>query len=298
MNASAAGGREHRVLLLPATRRDGEAIAAFLGKHQIACDICTSAALAAKAITESPGVLLLTDQVLIEAGSQLVSDALASQPSWSDIPVVFMSKVGEETHAMSQLIVRMTNVTLLDRPASTRTLLSTIEAALRSRAKQYQIRDQLIALELAEHSLRESDQRKNEFLAMLAHELRNPLAPITTAVELLPRLIPANDPRSAAALAVVRRQVQQLTRLVDDLLDVSRITQGRIEIQHAAVELSVVVGQALESVDPQIREKKHSIHTSITPGLYVLGDGARLVQCVSNILTNAVKYTDAGARSA
>jgi CheY-like chemotaxis protein len=95
-------------------------------------------------------------------------------------------------------------------------------------------------------------------------------------------------------LGIVSRQVQQLTRLVDDLLDVSRITQGRIEIQRTPVELSAVVRQALESVDPQIREKQHTIHTALVPGLYVEGDSARLVQCVSNILTNAVKYTDTG----
>jgi two-component system, sensor histidine kinase len=294
MSASKVSVREHRVLLLPATRRDGEAIAAFLSKHRIPCKICASAALAANAIREDAGVLVLTDQVVTSEGAHLISDALSCQPSWSDIPVVFLSKVGEETRAMSEMVGRMTNVTLLDRPASTRTLLSAIEAALRSRAKQYQIRDQLAALQAAEQALRESDRRKDEFLAMLAHELRNPLAPIRTAADLLPRLFASGDPRTGATLGIVSRQVQQLTRLVDDLLDVSRITQGRIEIQRNPVELSAIVRQALESVDPQIREKHHKVHTALVPGVYVEGDSARLVQCVSNILTNAVKYTDRG----
>ncbi len=131
---------------------------------------------------------------------------------------------------------------------------------------------------------------------MLAHELRNPLAPIRTAADLLPRLIASGDARTGATLDIVSRQVQQLTRLVDDLLDVSRITQGRIEIQRNPVELSAVVRQALESVDPQIKEKRHAIRTALVPGLYVEGDSARLVQCVSNILTNAVKYTDTGGK--
>jgi CheY-like chemotaxis protein/anti-sigma regulatory factor (Ser/Thr protein kinase) len=185
---------------------------------------------------------------------------------------------------------------LLDRPASTRTLLSAIQAALRSRTKQYQIRDQLVALQDADRALRESDRRKDEFLAMLAHELRNPLAPIRTATDLLPRMIAHGDPRIGATLKVVSRQVQQLTRLVDDLLDVSRITQGRIEIKHSPVELSAIVRQALESVESQIKDKRHTVHTDVLPGLYVQGDSARLVQCVSNILTNAVKYTDTGGQ--
>jgi two-component system, sensor histidine kinase len=294
MSASRESGREHRVLLLPATRRDGDAIAAFLSKHRIICEICPSAIWAARTISEDAGVLVLTDQVVAGEGSHLISEALSAQPGWSDIPVVFLSKVGDETRAMSDLVGQMTNVTLLDRPTSTRTLLSAIQAALRSRGKQYQIRDQLTALQAAERALRESDRRKDEFLAMLAHELRNPLAPIRTAAELLPRLIASGDPRTSATLSVVGRQVQQLTRLVDDLLDVSRITQGRIEIRRKPVELSAVVRQALESVDPQIKEKQHMVRTALIPGVYVEGDSARLVQCVSNVLANAVKYTDVG----
>jgi signal transduction histidine kinase/ActR/RegA family two-component response regulator len=294
MSALEDFGQELRVLLLPATRRDGDAIAAFLSKHRIVCEICPSAASAARALSINAGVLVLTDQVVVGEGSHLISEALASQPDWSDIPVVFLSKVGDETRGMSDIVGRMTNVTLLDRPTTTRTLLSAIQAALRSRAKQYQLRDQLVALQAAERALRESDRRKDEFLAMLAHELRNPLAPIRAATELLPRFIASGDPRTNAMLGVVDRQVRQLTRLVDDLLDVSRITQGRIEIRRTPVELGSVMLQALESVDPQFKEKQHKIRTAMAPGLYVEGDSARLVQCVSNVLANAAKYTDMG----
>jgi two-component system, sensor histidine kinase len=223
-----------------------------------------------------------------------IDAALSHQPSWSDVPVVLLSKVGEESPNISEVVGRLTNLTLLDRPISTRTLLSTIQAALRSRNKQYQLRDQLAALQSAERSLRESDRRKDEFLAMLAHELRNPLAPIRTAAEVLPSLIASGDSRATTTLGIVKRQIKQLTRLVDDLLDVSRITQGRIEIQRHPVDMATIVRQALESVEPQIAEKHHTARTVLTSGLHVEGDSARLVQCISNILTNAVKYTDAG----
>jgi len=286
--------RDHRVIVLPATRRDGEAIEMFLKRHRIDCEICPNEACAARAIGEEPGALILTDQVLAGEGAHLILEALMAQPAWSDMPVVFLSKVGDESHSMSEMIGRMTNVTLLERPAATRTLLSAVQAALRSRLKQYQIRDQLDALRKAESALRESDRLKNEFLAMLSHELRNPLAPIRTAADLLPRLIAGNDARVTATLDIIGRQIRQLTRLVDDLLDVSRITQGRIEIQRGPVDLAEVVAQALESVELLIQEKQHTVRLATMPGLCVEGDRARLVQCVSNILTNAAKYTDAG----
>jgi two-component system, sensor histidine kinase len=294
MNMPAGLVGKHHVLLLPATLRDGEAIASFLARHQVICRVCRNAAEAARAVGDDVGVLVLTDQVVTDARAHLITLALANQPTWSDLPVVFLSKAGSESRELSDLVSRMTNVTLLDRPSSTRTLLSALQSALRSRSKQYQIRDQLLALQTAENALRQSDRRKDEFLAMLAHELRNPLAPIRTAIDLLPRLIATGDSRTSATLAVVNRQVLQLVRLVDDLLDVSRITQGRIEIKRATVELSGIINQALESVQSQMHDKRHHLVCSVAPGIYVEGDSARLVQCVSNVLMNAAKYTDSG----
>jgi PAS domain S-box-containing protein len=142
--------------------------------------------------------------------------------------------------------------------------------------------------------LEEANRRKDEFLAMLAHELRNPLAPIRNASEILARKL-ADDPQMKKTVNLVKRQVTHLARLVDDLLDVSRITQGRIELRRAPQELAPILAQARESVEPLLREKQHVllVSTSFEP-LYVHGDHARLVQSVANVLTNAAKYTDPG----
>lgn len=152
------------------------------------------------------------------------------------------------------------------------------------------------ALRTSEAALRDADRRKDEFLAMLAHELRNPLSPIRNANELLSRILVSTDTRVHGAIDVTRRQIDQLSRLVDDLLDVSRVTQGRIELQRQPTELSHIVAQAVETVQPLMREKSHrlSVLTSGQPRLYVSADPARLTQCVVNILTNATKFTDAG----
>jgi signal transduction histidine kinase len=146
----------------------------------------------------------------------------------------------------------------------------------------------------AEEALREAGRQKDEFLAMLAHELRNPLAPIRNASELLAK-VPRDDSRSRAIVDIIRRQVVHLTRLVDDLLDVSRITQRRIELKRETVDISEVIKQAVETVEPLISERRHRLQViSNQRSLCVNGDFARLVQCVVNVITNAAKYTDPG----
>jgi PAS domain S-box-containing protein len=146
----------------------------------------------------------------------------------------------------------------------------------------------------AEEGLKAAGRQKDEFLAMLAHELRNPLASISNVSELLRRAF-ASEPKVRGALAILQRQISQLTRLVDDLLDVSRIAQGRINLTNETIEIGTVVDEAVETVQPLVREKSHrlNIRRPISP-IYVSGDSARLVQSLGNILHNAAKYTDAG----
>jgi PAS domain S-box-containing protein len=159
-----------------------------------------------------------------------------------------------------------------------------VEEALRQRTLQ---NEALI------NRLEAADRQKNEFLAMLAHELRNPLAPIRNASELLSRALPAT-PRGQAVVDMLKRQVSVLVRLVDDLLDVSRITQGRIVLKRRAVLLAEIIAQAMETVEPLIEEKHHKISVVSYRPLRVYADSTRLVQCVVNILTNAAKYTQPG----
>lgn len=142
-------------------------------------------------------------------------------------------------------------------------------------------------------ALKDADKRKDEFLAMLAHELRNPLAPIVTAGEILSRMSGSNTSLAATA-SIIRRQARQMTRLLDDLLDVARVTQGRIHLQKAVVDIDEVIAQAFEACEPQLQAKQQHLTMSIEKivPLSVEGDRARLVQCVTNILTNAIKYTD------
>ena len=141
-----------------------------------------------------------------------------------------------------------------------------------------------------------ADQRKNEFLAMLAHELRNPLAPIQNAVQIL-RLTGPVESELEWARDVIERQVRQMGRLVDDLLDVSRITSGRINLQKEPVELTAIFDQALEISRPIIDAHRHKLNVSLPPlPLAVNADSTRLSQAVANIVNNAAKYTQDGGQ--
>jgi two-component system, sensor histidine kinase len=285
---------EQRVLIFPPSRRDGEVTRAVLRRAGLDCEVYHDALEVAHHIDSGMGALIMTDAALALPNIQIVLTSLSRQPAWSDLPVVLLCQTGAQTPAVSGVLKALTNVTVLDRPTSARTLVSTVLAALRGRLRQYQTRDQLEALRIAEENLRNADQRKDEFLAMLAHELRNPLAPIRNAGELLTRTLPEHSQVQTIA-AIVKRQSTHLSRMVDDLLDVSRITQRRIELQHQPVNLSSVVSQALESVEPLMREKNHKVFVaSAYEPVYVNGDHARLVQCIANILTNSGKYTDPG----
>jgi len=145
-----------------------------------------------------------------------------------------------------------------------------------------------------EEELRKSDRRKEEFLAVLSHELRNPLAPIQTAVDLLEQ-VGTGGTGSGRELAMIKRQVQNLKRLVDDLLDVSRISRGKIELRKELVELAAVVAQAVDAVRPLYDEHHQDLHVSIPEDSILLkADPTRLEQILFNLLINAVKYTPQG----
>ena len=149
---------------------------------------------------------------------------------------------------------------------------------------------------LAQEELRVASHRKDEFLAMLAHELRNPLAPLSTAAQLL-QIAPNDAERVRRSAELMERQVRHMTELVDDLLDVSRVTRGLVHVDRDVVELQQVVQGALEQANPLIEARHHTVEVDFPETLvYVRGDRVRLVQVVSNLLNNAAKYTAPGGR--
>ncbi|HAK93367.1 MAG TPA: hybrid sensor histidine kinase/response regulator [Massilia timonae] len=149
---------------------------------------------------------------------------------------------------------------------------------------------------LAEEKLMDADRRKDEFLAMLAHELRNPLAPISSSASLLSMQF-SSEPRICQTSSIISRQVKHMSRLIDDLLDVSRVTRGLVKLKLATVDFREVVTGALDQTRPLVLEKAHQVRVELpeTP-VWVRGDQTRLVQSVANIVNNAAKYTQKGGQ--
>jgi PAS domain S-box-containing protein len=161
-----------------------------------------------------------------------------------------------------------------------------------------ELRRQAETLRQQANALKEADRRKDEFLALLGHELRNPLAPIRNGLHIL--LLPDVDHTAVRQVKdMMEKQVNHLTRMVDDLLDVSRITRGRIQLRKEPVELSRAVGYAVESVRPLVEAQNHRLTVSLPPAaVHVEADPTRLEQILVNLLNNAVKYTRPGGEIA
>jgi signal transduction histidine kinase/ActR/RegA family two-component response regulator len=193
------------------------------------------------------------------------------------------------------------NVTILERPVRVTTLISALRTAIRARRRQYEVRNTLSELTNAEAALRaqserlrDSDRRKDEFLATLAHELRNPLAPIRNALQII-QIAGDNGPAVEQARGMMERQLGQMVRLIDDLLDVSRISRGKFELRKERIELSGAIKSAVDTAQPVIDAAGHRLTVFQPPRpVYLDADPVRLAQIFSNLLNNAAKYMERG----
>ena len=285
---------DQRVLIVAPTRRDGEVTRRLLHADGVDGEVCPDLAALALELARGVGAVVLTDSAVAQREFTRVLDALQAQPAWSDVPVVVLCQDRSQAPAGTRALQLLTNVTLLDRPASARSMISAVQAALRARRRQYQIRDQLDHQQQAEDALRDADRRKDEFLATLAHELRNPLAPIRTGMEVLAR-VPIDGAQSKRLQQMMERQLAQLVKLIDELLDVSRISTGKVVLQLETVDMRTIVESALEGSHPAIELAGHVVSVALPPQpVWVRGDPSRLAQVVGNLLTNAAKYTPSG----
>jgi signal transduction histidine kinase len=287
---------DSRVLFMAPTTRDGATTTDLLRAAGIDVTACQTLEDVISLAREGAGVILVPEETVSSGRAAGLAALLAEQPPWSDLPVLVLTRPGADSAELSDAIHALGNVTLLERPVRVATLLSAVSTALRARARQYQIRGHLAERARAEQSLRRADRRKDEFLATLGHELRNPLAPLVTGLQLLKTA----GPRDAVSLrvgAVMERQVNHLIRLVDDLLEVSRITRNVIELERESLDLRSVLRSAVDTIRPAIDQAGHRLALDLpVDPMRIRGDVVRLTQVFVNLLTNAIKYTDAGGR--
>jgi signal transduction histidine kinase len=292
MNASP---RDLRFLLMAPTNRDGDITSDLLNGAGIETQVFSSLEALVHAINEGAAAVLIAEEHLSGGLKAPLSNWLSRQPPWSDLPVLILTRPGADSPESAEAWRTLGNVTLLERPTRVTTLLSAAQTAIRARARQYQIRGHLIERQKTEQQLRSADRRKDEFLATLGHELRNPLAPIMNSLEILKLSGAFEDARTAPACAVMERQVHHLNRLVDDLLEVSRITRGIIEVKKEPLDLSAIVRAAVETSRPILDNLRHEVRLDLEPSqICVAGDPVRLTQVFANLLNNAAKYTNHG----
>ncbi|HEX6705140.1 MAG TPA: hybrid sensor histidine kinase/response regulator [Albitalea sp.] len=272
---------ELRCLVTAPSGKDAMLIAGALARGRIASRICATAAETASEGRCGAGAILIAEEALVTEDSLKAMQALIEdQPAWSDLPVLLLTKSGPAMRLALTATAALGNVTVLERPVPMATLVSAVRTALRTRERQYLART--------------ADRRKDEFLATLAHELRNPLAPMTNALHLLRRGDAQAEVRQWS-LDVMQRQLRQMTRLIDDLLDVARISQGKVVLQRRVVDVREVVRNAIEISTPWIETMRHQLDARLPDApVLVDADPVRLAQCISNLLNNAARYTPEG----
>lgn len=278
---------DERVLLRAATSKDATIARAVLERASFAVHTCADIEEVTREILRGVGVLVLAEEAISGAKAPTLTAGLMKQGEWSDVPIIVLARRGADSPAVTRILEEFPNVTVIERPMRITSLVSALRTALRARHRQYDLRELLAGL-------READQRKTEFLATLAHELRNPLAPLSSALTLLDRKRPGPED-AVKYYQLMGRQVDHMVRLVDDLLEVSRITRGKIELRKELVVLDVIIQDAVELSRPLFERAGHSLNVELTgEALMLHGDAVRLTQVFSNLLNNAAKYTPAG----
>ncbi len=266
-----------RVLVLAPRGRDAELTRQLLARQAIDVAICASGRELLAAMAAGAGCAILTEEVLLEGLDRELGRVLRLQPPWSDFPLVVLSGA-PGSGRLQAVVLELGNVTLLERPITPQTLVAAVHAALRGRRRQYQARAAI--------------QQRDQFLAMLGHELRTPLGSIVLATEL------ARSGRDRAQLEarleLIARQSNLLARLVDDLLDVARVTMGKIQLRRDAVDVDAVIRSCIAALADRARGRSITLVAGAASGAVIEGDAVRIEQVINNLLSNAIKYSPTG----
>ena len=281
---------EERILVLAPTGRDAAIACQVLGGAGLTCAACAGGGELWRDIEAGSGTVILAEEALSGWLVQGLLDLLGRQEPWSDLPLILIIDGGDASEKALATMSPHSNATILERPVRINTLVSAVQSSLRARRRQYEVRDLM-------RSQADTDRRKDEFLAMLGHEIRNPLAAIRNALFILDRVSSPADAPSARQRQVIDRQTHNLMRMVDDLLDVSRVTLGKIRLDLQAVDLREAVERCLSELGMAALAESHDLTLAAdTEKVLIEGDPVRIEQVICNLVQNAVKYTPRGGR--
>lgn len=272
---------EERILILAPWGQDGALASDVLTRAGFGCLPVPDVDLLRIEAGRGAAALLVAEEALDRPSLEALSAFLGGQEAWSDLPVLLLTGRGHDAAPPLEMVEPLGNVTLLERPLEILTLVSAVRAAVRARRRQYRAR-------ATSEALRDSDRRKTEFLAVLSHELRNPLAAILNAVHLVGLGVAGE--RARRAREVIERQSGQLARLVDDLLDLSRIERGKIALRPRRIDLSEIACRTAEDHQQLFEARGMSLRIETPVPVWVEADPTRVAQMIGNLLQNAVRF--------
>ena len=308
---------DERVMVIAPIGADASAMATLLNQHGFQCCVCDAPEQAIDDIANA-GALVMTEEALAFPSTSNLLAALENQPPWSELPIVILTSGGSQLIDLLNTTAKAAaSATLLERPIGTHTLVRTMQVALASRRRQYQVRDLLAEQERTRKILEESEEKlrsllareqglrqaaddanrlKDEFLATMSHELRNPLNVILGYSELLLRNDEIKESAHLFRLSeALRRNALAQSYLIRDLLELSRLRSGKLILNREIVSIMTAINNATETVRADADAKQIDIQVEAPPEpLFVFGDLLRLEQIVWNLLANSVKFTPAG----
>jgi signal transduction histidine kinase/ActR/RegA family two-component response regulator len=281
--------RKACVLICAPVRRDIELLTKLLDSAGLRSDGCPDPDTLGQRLRNDTLALLVTEEALVPAVVEALRSFIDDQPFWSDFPIIVFTGPDSDVRYLGRIedLGARANLTLVDRPVRMKSVISIMQSVARARKRQFEIRDLLAKLE-------DRIAERDRFLAILGHELRNPLAAIVLASQLVDGTTGTLDAEHAER---IERQAQHLASLVDDLLDLSRVTTGKIVLKRTVFDLTASVEECVKALqaDADRRGIKLTFAAESEP-LVIHADELRVEQIVSNLLTNALKYTRRGGK--
>lgn len=285
--------QEERVLVLAPTLRDTQICCETLAQAGITGVPCGNLTELCTQLDAGAGAALLTEEAFTAEEAPL-QRWLQAQPSWSDFPLLFLTRGGAESVVALRAMNLLGHVILLERPLRKTLLVSVARAALRERRRQYETRRHLEMLDSARRAAEEASRAKSEFLANMSHEIRTPMTVFMGVTEHL--LLVDQDPEHRNLLKLAEQSARRLRVLIDDILDLSRIEARRMDVEEAEFDLRSCLRSAVDLFALAAREKHLRLETEVAAEIpsRVVGDPDRLGQVLINLIGNAVKFTNEG----
>lgn len=279
-------------LILAPSFNDGALAEGVLRSAGIESHACASVTELCEAAGRGCGAMIISEEALTWAAISQIHEFLETQESWSDLPIILLTN--SDVVKATEVFSKTGNIFLLERPFSRLTLIRSVEVALRSRIKQYQVRDLLEALKKSKDEAERANLAKSQFLANMSHEIRTPIGVIMGFVDLIRK---SEDPSKAMEyMGIVDRNSQHLLRLIDDILDLSKVEAGKMSVEHIEFALGEFLSDVLFNMNFKAMQKGIDLRILVSGQVpdRVLSDPGRLRQILTNVIGNAIKFTERG----